>query len=525
MDPEKVNYHYTDDLPTKPLWPGARILVTGASGYVAHRLIPELVHRGYTVRCMFRNRSCPPLLSHPRIETVYADCLSEADLARVMAGVDAAYYLIHSMRQKKEAFVETDKQAAGLFRDAARAAGVKRIVYLGGLGETVEQLSSHLKSRMEVGSILSQGTVPVIRLRAAIIIGTGSASYELLKSLILHNRWVPFLAQFNSRCQPVAIRDVIKYLVGVLELPDLSTRAYHIGGQDVMTYKALMRGFADILGRKITFFDVSWLPLPVELLCRVYAYWLHLFNSVPVNITALLLSSLRNDVVCTENDIRKLLPFSPLDFKTAIHWAQEKEQQSRVFSHWANVPPDKMSDWMPLCEFEAAEFKVDEHSIDIPASPGHVFPVICRVGGRHGWVHANLLWQIRGWLDRAIGGVGLNRGRRDDNNLRVGDAVDFWRVEKLLPDRELLLRAEMISPGLSWLQFELEPRGENLTRLILRAHFIPKPFWGDLYWLSLLKFHDYIFEGMLERFKKQAMNAAAQGQAEEAAKEGEKKVA
>jgi uncharacterized protein YbjT (DUF2867 family) len=504
MDPEKVNYHYCDDLPTQPLWPGARILVTGASGYVAHRLIPELVHRGYTVRCMFRNRSCPPLLTHSRIETVYADCLNEDDLARVMDGVDAAYYLIHSMRLKKEKFVETDQQAARNFREAARAAGLRRIIYLGGLGETGEHLSSHLKSRMEVGNILSQGTVPVIRIRAAIIIGTGSASYELLKSLILHNRLIPFLPQFNSLCQPVAIRDVIKYLVGVLELPDLTTRAYHIGGQDVMTYKELIRTFAKILNRKVSFFDVSWLPLPVEFLCRVYAYWLHLFISVPVNITALLLNSLRNDVVCTENDIRSLLPFAPLDFATAIHWAQEKEQQSRVFSHWNDVPPEKMSDWLPLCEFEAAAFKVDEHFIDIAAPTCQVFPVICRVGGRHGWVHANLLWQIRGWVDRAIGGVGLHRGRRDDYHLRVGDAVDFWRVEQLVPDRELLLRAEMISPGLSWLQFELVPRGEKLTRLILRAHFIPKPFWGDLYWLSMLRFHDYIFKGMLARFQKQA---------------------
>jgi len=512
MDPEKVNYHYCDDLPTEPLWPGARVLVTGASGYVAHRLIPELVYRGYTVRCMFRNRSCPPLLSHPRIETVYADCLNEDDLVRVMEGVDAAYYLVHSMRLKKEKFVETDQRAARKFRDVAQAAGVKRIIYLGGLGETAGRLSSHLKSRMEVGNILSQGEVPVIRIRAAIIIGTGSASYELLKSLVLHNRLVPFLSQFNSHCQPVAIRDVVKYLVGVLELPDLSTRAYHIGGLDVMTYKELIREFAKILKRKITFFDVSWLPLPVEFLCRVYAYWLHLFISVPVNITALLLNSLRNDVVCTENDIRTLLPFTPLDFRTAIHWAQEKEQQSRVFSHWNNVPPEKMSDWMPLCEFEAAQFKVDEHFIDIPAAASRVFPIICRVGGRHGWVHGNLLWQIRGWMDRIIGGVGLNRGRRDDNNLRVGDAVDFWRVEKLVPGRELLLRAEMISPGLSWLQLELEPRGENLTRLILRAHFIPKPFWGDLYWLSISKFHDYIFQGMLVRFQKQAMAAEAEAE-------------
>jgi len=503
MDPEKVNYHYCDDLPTQPMPEGTRVLVTGASGYVAHRLIPELVHRGYTVRCMFRNKSNPAILTHPRVETVYADCLHKEDLLEAMKDVDSAYYLIHSMRSKHDEFVDKDKQSAINFREVAETCGVKRLIYLGGLGETGDNLSRHLKSRREVGDLLAESSIPVIRLRAAIIIGTGSASYELLKSLILHNHWIPFLPQFNSKCQPVAIRDVIKYLVGVLEIPNLNARVYHIGSRDILSYKELIREFAKILKRKVRFFDVSWVPLPVELMCRVYAYWLHLFISVPVNITSLLLGSLRTDVVCGESDIKKLVPFEPLGFTIAVLWAQRQENKSRVFSHWSDVPPEEMSDLMPLCEYESAEFKIDEHCIDVSVPAEKLFPVICRLGGTHGWLHANILWKIRGWVDRLIGGVGLNRGRKDEEQLRVGDSVDFWRVEKLVVDRELLLRAEMISPGLSWLQLQLVPANNATTQIVLRAHFIPKPFWGGLYWMFMSKFHDYIFRGMLAHFKEE----------------------
>ena len=513
MDPEVVNYHYCDNLNTHPLSPGTRVLVTGANGYVAHRLIPELVYRGYVVRCMFRNRSVLPILSHPRIEVVFADCLNFVELPPALEDVHTAYYLIHSMRDKQQEFIEKDQQAASNFVETAEQSGVKRIIYLGGLGEKSEGLSDHLRSRQEVGRILTKSSVPAIKLRAAIIVGTGSTSYELMKSLALNNRWIPFLREFNSKCQPIAIRDVIKYLVGVLETPDLESRVYHIGGKDVMSYKDLLLKFANILHKRVRFFDVAWLPIPVEWLCRIYAYWLHLFISIPVNITSLLLSSLRSDVFCRENHIADILPFETLDFQTAVEWAQLKEAKSQVFSHWTDVPPEGMSGLMPLCKFESSDFEIDEHFLDISAPPEKIFSIICRIGGDNGWAHANLLWKIRGLIDRVIGGVGLNRGRRDPEKLRVGDSVDFWRVENLVPDKELLLRSEMISPGLSWLQFELEsvapppaPQSGGSTRLTLRAHFIPKPFWGNLYWFSLSKFHTYIFKGMLESFRKEAID-------------------
>jgi len=507
MDPEKVNYHYCDDLPTTPLSPNTKVLVTGANGYVGHRLIPELISRGYFVRSMFRRTTMPALLVHDRIDVVYADCHNKDELRPALKGIEYAYYMIHSMRSKNHEFAEMDKLAAQNFIDVAEECKVKRIIYIGGLGDMNEQLSEHLKSRMVVGSILSSGTVPVIRLRAAMILGAGSASYELVKSLVSHNRWIPFLTEFDSKCQPIAIRDVIKYLVGVLESANLKTRVYQIGGKDIFTYKELIKRFAKIMNKNVRLIDVSWVPLPTKMMCRLYAYWLHLFNSVPVNITSMLLSSLKSDVVCTDNDIQKILPFEPLDCNTAVEWAIKKEQQSRVYSHWSDVPPEQMTDLMPLCEYESSIFMIDEHSIDIAASPDTVFPIICRIGGKHGWVHANLLWKVRGAIDRVLGGPGLNRGRRDDNQLREGDSVDFWRVEKLEINKEMLLRAEMISPGLSWLQFIINPKDSKNTQLTLRAHFIPQPFWGNIYWFLMAKFHDYIFRGMLSYFQKEAVNS------------------
>ena len=507
MNPEKVNYHYCDDLPTSPLPDVKTILVTGANGYVARRLVPELLFRGYRVRCMLRKKDMPQLLTHPNLKYVYADALNKDQLQLAMKGIDVAYYLIHSMRLIKSKFRQTDKEVARNFREVAEECGVKKIIYLGGLGETSKVLSRHLQSRIEVGTILSEGSIPVIRLRGAIIIGTGSASYELLKSMIQHTRWIPFLPEFNSRCQPIAIRDVIKYLVGVLETEGLETRKYPIGGPDVMTYEEMVHRFAKVLNKRVRFFNVSWVPLPVTLMCQIFAYWLHLFISVPVNITCLLLESLRTDVVCTDEAIREILPFETVGFETAVQWALQKEKNSMVYSHWSDVPPENMTDLLPLCEFESSDFIVEEHSKDIPAPAEAVFQSICRIGGSHGWVHANLLWETRGFIDRILGGVGLNRGRRDPNDLRIGDSVDFWRVENLIPNRELLLRAELISPGLSWLQFELQPGENGCTRLTLRAHFIPEPIWGHLYWTLLSKFHTYIFRGMLDYFFKDSVKS------------------
>ncbi len=504
MDPEKVNYHYTDDLPTAPLPRGTRVLVTGANGYVGRRLVPELLNRGYRVRCMLRNQGLAPILEHPDLEFVYADARNPVELGCALEGMEVAYYLMHSLRLDKQEFSGAEKEVARNFVDAANTCGLKRIIYLGGLGETSKRISPHLSSRIEVGAILSEANCTVVRLRAAVILGTGSASYEMIKSLVLHHRWIPFLSEFNSKCQPIAIRDVIKYLVGMLELPGLETGKYPIGGQDVLTYRELVRRFAKIMDRRIGFIDVFWLPIPVSAMCRMFAWWMHLISPVSVNIVTLLLESLRTDVVCPDNRVRDLLPFEPLDFDTAVYWALEKEKNRKVFSHWSDVPPENMVDLLPICEYESTEFVIDEHSLEIPADPERVFDIVCRIGGKHGWLHGNILWEIRGWIDRFLGGVGLHRGRRDEQELRLGDSVDFWRVENLVRPQELLLRAELMSPGFSWLQFSLLPLPSGNTQLTLKAHFIPYRFWGHLYWAFMQSFHTYIFKGMLNYFYRQA---------------------
>ncbi len=298
---------------------------------------------------------------------------------------------------------------------------------------------------------------------------------------------------------------MIKYLVGAMETEGLQTGKYPIGGPDVMTYRELVSRFAKVFGKRVRFFNVSWVPLPVTFLCRVFAYWLHLFNPVPVNITYLLLESLKTDVVCPDNRVAGFIPIKPIGFETAVEWALEKEKNSRVFSHWSDVPPEAMTDLMPICEYESSQFVVEEHDREIPASPEEVFGLVCQIGGDHGWLHGNFLWEIRGWIDRILGGVGLHRGRRDQNDLRLGDSVDFWRVENLERPKELLLRAELITPGFSWLQFTLDPLEGGATRLTLRAHFIPYRIWGQLYWVTLARFHHYIFEGMLDYFHCQAV--------------------
>lgn len=513
MDPGKVHYNYCEGLATTP-WPAkTRVLVTGANGYIAQRLIPELVFRGYFVRCMVRTKYSPFILDHPNIEVVYADCFDREQLRPALKDIDFAYYLIHSMRAGKEEFEAMDKLAAQNFAEEATSAGIKKIIYLGELGEIDSRLSTYLKSRIEVGEILSLGSVPVVCLHAGPIIGTGSASYELLKSMVLYNRWIPLMEEFKSHCQSVAIRDVIKYLVGIMEVRESENRAYHIGGSDVLAFKEMILRFAKIMNKKILFFDVFWIPLPHNLLSKAYAYWLHMFTAVPANIISILLDYLKTDVVCANDDIKKILTFEPIGLDASIRLALEREKKSQVYSHWTDVSPEKMRDLLPIYEYESANFIIEERSIDIPVSPDKVFPLITRIGGAHGWLQGNFLWRIRGLIDRLFGGVGLQRGRRDPKDLRVGDSLDFWRVEKLELNRELLLRGELISPGLSWLQFLLDQGENQSTRLTLKAHFIPKPFWGQLYWFLLSKFHAYIFTGMLKHIHKRASGEIEQAPA------------
>ncbi|MDD3643693.1 MAG: DUF2867 domain-containing protein, partial [Candidatus Krumholzibacteria bacterium] len=436
---------FCSDLPTVPDRGAGTILVTGARGYIGGRLVPELLARGYRVRRMVRGHARGFGDAPPGAEDVIADALDPGSLDRALEGVDVAYYLIHSMRLGPREFAEADARAAANFRGAAARAGVRRIIYLGGLGDVRSELSRHLRSRMEVARELQAGPVPATILRAAIIIGSGSASYEIIKNLVLRfpvilvPRWV------RSRCQPVSIRDVIKYLVGSLETPETAGGSYDIGGNEVMTYREMMETVAGVLGRRrlFVFFPLASL--------RMFAYAASLLTPVPAPITISLLGGLKNDVICEDDRIRRLIPFEPISFRESLARALTREEQDRVHTRWSDAYPPARELAMTLDEMRGLPGYSAHYSIETDRGAPSLFASICRIGGREGWFHGNWMWRLRGEFDRVIMGVGTRRGRKRAGALREHDVVDFWRVEKIRPDRRLLLRAEMRLTGKAWL--------------------------------------------------------------------------
>ncbi len=475
------------------------ILVTGATGYIGGRLVPQLLDKGHRVRCLARD---PRRLSgrgwdeDPRVEVVAGDVLDGDSVARAMEGCSAAYYLIHSMLAGEQHFEDQDRLAAANFARAAASAGVGRIIYLGGLGCRRDKLSPHLASRHEVGDVLRAGSVPVTELRAAMIVGSGSASFEMLRSLVkklpvmICPRWV------NTRTQPIAIRDVLAYLIGCLETPATAGGTFDIGGPDVLTYKHMMIRFAKLLGKTRRIVVV-----PV-LTPRLSAYWVNLMTPVNAGLAFALIESLAFETICEEGKIHDLVPIPRTGFDDACRWALDKVNQNAVETRWTNaslphrsLPHRVERVTLPVLAPENCPIR------DIQRFPANVptlalFDKVRRIGGDVGWYYADFLWIIRGWMDRAIGGVGLRRGRRDPVSVRIGDAIDFWRVEDVVPGRRLLLHAEMIVPGDAWLEFRVEPVDESHADLVQTAYFRPSPFWGRAYWYACLPLHWFVFQGM-----------------------------
>jgi uncharacterized protein YbjT (DUF2867 family) len=467
------------------------ILVTGATGYIGGRLVPQLLAKGCHVRCLARdpNRLRGRNWEGP-VEVVAGDVLDRASLVTAMKGCGTAYYLVHSMSSGTGSFRERDLRAAGNFASAAAEAHVERIIYLGGLGRRSEQLSNHLSSRHEVGDVLRSGSVPTTELRAAMIIGSGSASFEMLRSLVSRlpvmvcPRWVA------NRTQPIAIRSVLAYLIGCMENPATAGQVFDIGGPEVLTYKEMMERFARILGRR------RWMIVVPVLTPRLSAYWVNLVTPVPASIAFPLIEGLKSETVCEDDRIKGLVAVEPIGFDHAVQLAMEKHRQHEVETRWTNAS-------MPTREgrrirFDPTDFPIrDEQRVECGAPTEALFDRVRRVGGDVGWYYADALWAVRGWMDRVIGGVGLRRGRRDPDNVFVGDAIDFWRVEDLSPGRRLLLHAEMKVPGDAWLEFRVEPTGDgSRSELIQTAFFRPMPFWGRPYWNLLYPLHWLIFRGM-----------------------------
>jgi uncharacterized protein YbjT (DUF2867 family) len=478
-----------------------RIAIAGATGYIGGRLVPHLLGAGYAVRCLVRT---PAKLdgrswsSDSRVEIRKTDLADPASVARDLEGCAAVYYLVHSMMSAGGEYARLDQQLAETFGRAARDAGVGRIIYLGGLGETGADLSQHLSSRREVEGALASAGVPVTVLRAAMIIGSGSASFEILRYLVhrlpimITPKWV------STPCQPIAVQNVLTYLVGALAAPETAGGVFDIGGPEVLCYSDIIRVMAEELG-----LPRRWIiPLPI-LTPRLSSYWIHLVTPLSHKIAIPLAEGLRNPVVCREDRITRLVPQKLASVREAIHAALAQVTAGQVETSWSMagpIPGDP--DWAGGTVFR----DIREVAIDAPASA--VFRAVCRLGGQRGWHSANALWILRGWLDRLAGGPGLRRGRRHPEILGYGEALDFWRVVGLQPDHRVSLRAEMRLPGEALLDFSIEPRGDRQCVLRQTALFQPRGLFGLVYWYAVLPFHHFVFDGMLAGIHRDALEIA-----------------
>ncbi|KPK83942.1 MAG: epimerase [Bacteroides sp. SM23_62_1] len=483
---------FCQNLPTKPRQDIGLILVTGATGYIGGRLVPELVARGYRVRIMVRSYSPDYKERWPDAEVVAADALNVGELKKALDGVSVAYYLIHSMLLGKKEFEIADIQAVTNFRFVAEEKKVKRIIYLGALGKYHKGLSNHLKSRINVAEILSLSKIPVTILRAAIIIGSGSASYEIIEHLA-RNSPVFFLPSWaKTLCQPISIRDVIKYLVGVLEIDETIGKSYDIGGDDIISYEDMIRVFAKILRKRRIF-----IRSPINNI-KVFSYIASLLTPVPEPVISCLMEGVKNEVICENIEIKKHLNFLTIHYKVALLRALSREDHDKIYTRWSDSYPPAHELALKLSELNAPPRYISSYSILSEKPKNTLFKSICKIGGKEGWFHNNWMWRLRGLIDRIILGVGTSRGRRSASSLRINDVIDFWRVEDLVPDNRLLLRAEMKLPGRAWLEFRIGEEN-NMNKISVNAYFQPRGISGRIYWYNFLPFHYIIFKDLLRQ--------------------------
>jgi uncharacterized protein YbjT (DUF2867 family) len=482
-----------------------RILITGASGYVGGRLVRALERRGESLRCLARRPEYLAGRVAPTTEVVRGDCLDLASVSAAMAGVDVAYYLVHSMGAAGD-FAEQDRRAAEVFGAAARGAGVRRIVYLGGLSGGDQALSAHLRSRRETGEVLRASGVAVVELQASIILGSGSLSFELIRALVervpvmLCPRWV------RSVAQPIAIEDVVDALVAALDVPAAAPgRVFQIGGADRVSYADIMREYARQRG-------LARVMIPVPVLTPwLSSLWLGLVTPVYARVGRKLIEGVRNTSVVEDDAAQRELGIRPRGLREAIARAIDNESRELAETRWCDAVSSS-GEPRPFGGVRHGSRLVDSRTQLVAVPPAAAFAPIRRIGGARGWYYANPLWRLRGFLDLTAGGVGLRRGRRDPERLAVGDALDFWRVEAFEPDRRLLLRAEMRLPGRAWLELGVrEERGGS--RIVQTAIFEPAGLLGLAYWYGIYALHARIFDGMLRRIAAlaEAEDGAARG--------------
>ena len=484
---------------------GRTVLVTGATGYIGGRLVPRLLDAGHRVKVLVRSpEKIAGVPWFDDVEVVRSSLDDAAALEEALKGVDVLYYLVHSMAAGS-GFEAKEKAMAELVANSAASAGVQRIVYLGGLHPRNTGLSTHMRSREAVGEVFLSGPVDAIVFQAGVVIGSGSASFEMIRHLSETLPVMPAPSWVRNRIEAIAVRDVLHYLVGAAALAEPLNRSFDIGSRDVLSYAGMMKEYAAEAGLPLRL--VLALPVPAP---RLAGLWVALVTPIPLSMSVPLVQSLQHDAVSAEHDIDAYIPMPDgglTRYRTAVALALGKERDAQVETTWANAGAD--ADPLPSDpEWAGHKVYVDERTFSSDVDPGHVWTVIEGIGGRNGWYSLPLAWSVRGWLDKLSGGAGLLRGRRHPHRLVTGEAVDWWRVERIDRGRLLRLRAEMRAPGRAWLELSVEPNGTG-SRYRQRAIFFPKGLSGRLYWLAVLPFHSLIFPAMSRNITAAARKIAA----------------
>jgi uncharacterized protein YbjT (DUF2867 family) len=473
-----------------------KILLTGATGYIGKRLLPVLIEQGHEVVCCVRDKNRFPsegIYKHPNVSLFEVDFLKEISISDFVKDIDAAYYLIHSMSSNVKDFGSLEETSANNFIRLVKQTSIKQIIYLGGITNE-EKLSRHLASRKRVEEILLESGIPLTSIKAGIIVGSGSASFEIIRDLVeklpvmITPKWL------NTKHQPIAIRNILEYLTGVLLRTETFNKSYDVGGPDVLSYKEMLLQLAEVRGLKRFIFTV---PVMTP---RLSSYWLYFVTSTSYMLAINLVNSMKIEVVAKDNELEKMLGIKPISYKEAVQLAFQKIEQNNVLSSWKDSLVSSYSDNSLLehINIPTNGCFVDKREKEITTSVDQVLENIWSIGGERGWYYGDWLWHLRGFLDKLAGGVGLRRGRTNKNEIHTGDTLDFWRV--LAADKEnkrLLLYAEMKLPGEAWLEFKIvEKNGKYFLKQT--ATFRPKGLLGRLYWYSVLPFHFFVFDGMAE---------------------------
>ncbi|MFC2111432.1 SDR family oxidoreductase [Bacteroidota bacterium] len=481
---------YCYDIPTKPRPDLGKIFVAGATGYIGGRLVFELKQRSYDVKALVRAELPDDDNRFSGVDVVVGDALDYESLKDSMKDVKVAFYLIHSLLLGKKEFEASEIKAASNFRKAAEANNINRIIYLGGLGDEKDDLSESLTNRLKVAEELTNGNIPVTILRAAIIIGSGSASFEIIKN-IAKNAPIILLPKWSrANTQPIGIRDVLKYLVGCMELDETTGKSYDIGCQNVLNYEDALRIAAGLLVKKRIYLKcfISWPYL--------YSYLASLFTPVPATIIYSLIIGGRNNVVCKNNDIKEVLKFEPLTYHEAVIFAFDREERDKISTRWTDAYPPAHELAIKLNEIDPPKYK-SSYFLLTKKDPSGLFEAFCKVGGSDGWFHNNWMWRLRGMIDTILLGIGSTRGRRSNKTVRINDVIGFFRIEDLKQNERLLLRAEMKIPGKAWLEFKLD-KIENENKFTVTAYFQHKGILGVIYWYIFLPFHYIIFKKLIK---------------------------